>query len=58
MLIVDVAPQALFQDGINSLGLAISLRMETSGEVLGDANKFAQSPGEYRGELGTSIAYN
>ena len=41
MLIVDVAPQVLFQDGINSLGLAIGLGMEAGGEVLGDANKFA-----------------
>ena len=58
MLIIDVGPQVLFQDGINSLGLAISLMMEAGGEVLGDADKFAQGPGEYRGKLGTSIGYN
>ena len=57
LLIIDVASQVLFQDGINSLSLAISLGMEAGGEILGDANKFAQSSGEYRGKLGASIRY-
>ena len=48
----------MFQDGIYPLGLAISLGMEAGGEVLDDANKSAQSSGEYRGELGTSIGYD
>ena len=58
MLIVDVAPQVLFQDGINSFGLTISLGMEAGGEILGNVNKFAQGSGKDRGELGTSIRYN
>ena len=58
MLIIYVAPQVLFQDGINSLGLAIGLGMEAGGEVLGDANKFTQGSRDCTGEFGTSIRYN
>ena len=55
MLVVAVATEVLFGNGINSFSLAIGLGVETGGNLLLDSSKVGKGTGELGGELCTMV---
>jgi hypothetical protein len=53
--IIDMGAEVLLHDGVDSLSLAVSLRMECRGKASIDTEAVAQSSPEVSGELRTSI---
>ena len=58
MLIVTITTEVLLEDGVNSFGLAICLRVISSREVLFDLEDLAEFLGEARGENRAAVRDN